>query len=100
MQFLLLAYDATDEAALPRRMAAREAHMALVEKNKAAGRARYGAAIVDESGKMIGSMMVVEYESRKAVEDWLAEEPYITGKVWDKVTIQPCKIAPPFLPAT
>jgi uncharacterized protein len=96
MQFLILAYDATDADALNRRMSVREAHMALVEKNKARGNARYGAAILDDAGKMVGSMMVVDYESRDALDAWLREEPYINGKVWSDVTVLPCKIAPPF----
>ena len=96
MQFLLVAYDAQDENALSRRLAAREAHLALVEKNKAAGHAKYGAALLDESGKMIGSMMVVEYENQQALETWLKDEPYITQNVWDEVNISLCKIAPSF----
>jgi uncharacterized protein len=99
MQFLILAYDATDADALNRRMSVREAHMALVEKNKETGNARYGAAILDDAGKMIGSMMVVEYESRDALNAWLKEEPYISGKVWSDVIVLPCKIAPPFMPS-
>ena len=78
-------------------MAARDAHMALLEKHKAAGIVHYGAAILNESEKMIGSMMVVEYPDRAALNAWLVEEPYIIGKVWDKVAVQPCKVAPPFI---
>ena len=95
MQFLLVAYDATDPDALNRRMAAREAHLALVEKNQAAGHAHFGAALM-EDGKMVGSMMVVEYPSREALEAWLNEEPYITQNVWEDVSINECKIAPSF----
>jgi uncharacterized protein len=97
MQFLLIAYDATDVDALNRRMVAREAHLALVNINQAKGHAKYGAAILDDSGKMIGSMMVVEYPDRAALDAWLAAEPYMAQKVWDKITIQPCKIAPSFV---
>ena len=96
MQFLLVAYDATDPDALSRRMTAREAHLALVEKNKAAGHARFGAALMD-GDKMVGSMMVVEYPSREGLEEWLNEEPYITQNVWDDVSINECKIAPSFV---
>ncbi len=78
-------------------MAAREAHMALVEKHKAQGIVKFGAAILNEAEQMIGSMMVVEYPDRDALNAWLVEEPYITGKVWDKVAVQPCKTAPPFV---
>jgi uncharacterized protein len=96
MQFLLVAYDATDDDALSRRMAAREAHLALVEKNKEAGHAKFGAALMD-GDKMVGSMMVLEYPTRKALEAWLNEEPYITQNVWDDVSINECKIAPSFV---
>mgnify|MGYP000912500631 CR=1 FL=1 len=97
MQFLILAYDATDADALTRRMRAREAHLKLVDENKAKGHARYGAAIIGESGVMIGSMMVVEYPTRTALDAWLAEEPYVTQNVWSDVSIQECRIAPSFV---
>ncbi len=95
MQFLIVAYDAEDDEALARRMAARDAHLKLVEKNKAAGHARFGAALMD-GDKMVGSMMVVDYPSREALEEWLNEEPYIIEDVWDDVTVSECKIAPSF----
>jgi uncharacterized protein YciI len=95
MQFLLVAYDFDDADAPNRRLAAREAHLALVAANKAAGHALYGAALV-EDGKMVGSMLVIDYESREALEEWLAEEPYITGKVWDEISISECRVAPAF----
>ncbi len=96
MQFLLLAYDAQDDAALGRRMAARDAHLKLVDENKTRGHAKFGAALLQD-GKMVGSMMVVDYPSREALEEWLKVEPYITGKVWEKITISECKIAPSFM---
>ncbi len=44
-------------------MAARDAHLKLVNENKAKGHAKYGAAII-EDGKMVGSMMVVSRSIR------------------------------------
>jgi len=95
MQFLLVAYDADDDDALNRRMAAREAHLALVEENKASGHAKYGAALV-ENGKMVGSMMVLEYANKKELDAWLEVEPYILQNVWVGISISECKIAPSF----
>ena len=95
MQFLLVAYDANDDDALARRMAAREAHLELVKVNQAKGHAKFGAALI-EDGKMIGSMMGVDYPDRDALDAWLNEEPYVTGKVWDEISISECKIAPSF----
>ncbi len=97
MQFLLLAYDATDADALNRRMATREAHLELVKVNQAKGHAKFGAALLDDTGKMIGSMMVLDYPDRASLDAWLADEPYVTQKVWDKIDITPCKIAPSFV---
>ncbi len=34
---------------------------------------------------MNGSIMFVDYPSEEAInEEWLKNEPYITGKVWEK----------------
>jgi uncharacterized protein YciI len=97
MQFLILAYDATDAGALDRRMAAREAHLASIAEYKAKGHMHIGAALLDDSGKMIGSSLIVEFLTRAECEAWLNADPYVTGKVWHDIKIQPCKIAPSFV---
>ncbi len=43
---------------------------------------------------MIGSMMVVDYPTREALDLWLAGEPYVTGRVRERVEVKPCKVAP------
>ena len=96
-QFLLTAYDATDADALTRRMANRDAHLATIERYRQGGNMHIGAAICDDGGKMIGSCIVCEFPSRAELDAWLAAEPYLTGKVWDNVTITECKIGPSFL---
>ena len=97
MQFIVLAYDGTDGEALDRRMQAREEHLRLVKDKVEAGEHLYGAALLDEEGKMIGSMMVVEYPSREALEDWLKVEPYVMGNVWQEIDIKPCQVPPVFM---
>lgn len=96
MQFAIIARDYKDQEALSRRMAAREAHIALSNTAKEKGEQLFGAAMLNEQGKMCGSIMVVELPSRKEVEAWLAIEPYVTGKVWEQIEIIPCKIGPSF----
>ena len=95
MQFLLTGYDGTDENATERRLAFRDEHLKSVESRIAAGEHLYGAAILDDGGKMIGSMMVVEYASRVELDEWLKVEPYVRGNVWQNINIQPCRV-PPF----
>ncbi len=44
-----------------------------------------GGAILDDDGRMIGSATIVEFPDRAAVDAWLARDPYVTGKVWQKI---------------
>lgn len=97
MQFLVIAYDGKDNEAPARRVAARSSHLEGVEAFKAQGKHLYGAAILDDAGNMIGSMMVVEFDSRQALErEWLGSEPYVTQGVWRQIDIQPCRVPPVF----
>jgi uncharacterized protein YciI len=98
MQFLVIGYDGLDEKAGERRLAVREAHLAGVVKMKNEGKAIFGVAMLDEQEKMIGSAMVVDFPSRAAVDDWLKAEPYVVGKVWQKIDIFPARIPPMFMP--
>ena len=44
---------------------------------------------------MTGSMIVGEFESRQALDQkWLDKEPYVLGKVWEKIEITGAKVAP------
>ena len=69
MQFMILAYDCSDQGALERRMAARPAHVELRDRLRDAGHLLYGTAILDDSGKMIGSMLVAEYDTRQQLDE-------------------------------
>ncbi len=96
MQFLVIGRDGKDSAALTRRMAARPAHIALGDKMRDAGNLLYAAAICDDAERMIGSAMILEFDSRAALDNWLKEEPYMTGKVWETVEVESCKVGPSF----
>ena len=54
MQFLIIAYDGTDEGALDRRMAAREPHLVGARAMKANRSMIVGGAILDDDGRMVG----------------------------------------------
>jgi uncharacterized protein YciI len=97
MQYIITGYDGTDEKAMDRRSAVREEHLKSVERRFNAGEHLYGTAILDDAGKMIGSMMIVEYSSREELDKWLENEPYVLGNVWRKIEIRPCKVAPFFM---
>jgi uncharacterized protein YciI len=95
MQFAVIAYDGIDAGALARRMAAREAHLQLGKEMHEAGKWLYAAGILNDEGKMIGSMIVCEFPSMEEMElQWLSKEPYINGKVWQKIEIRRVQAAP------
>jgi uncharacterized protein len=96
MQFVIIAYDAKDQGAMARRMAAREAHTKAMEHARANGNMICGAALLDDTGKMIGSNIIVNYPSRQELDAWLAAEPYVVGKVWDNITVIPAKLGDSF----
>jgi uncharacterized protein YciI len=93
MEFLLVAFDGTDEQALDRRMKVREEHLKKVSILKKNGEFKIGGAILDDNGKMIGSMMVYDLPGREALDAILKNEPYITGGVWEKMDIRPFRLA-------
>lgn len=97
MQFLIIGKDADDENAVARRMAARDAHIAYSDEAVKRGEQIIGAATLNaQTGEMNGSVMIVEFENIDKVKEWLDEEAYITGDVWEKIEIIPCRIGPSF----
>jgi uncharacterized protein YciI len=93
MQFLLTAYDGRDPEALSRRMEVRDDHLMKISGLKKAGEFIFGGAILDDSGKMIGSMIVYDFPDRHALDERLKSEPYFTEGVWKKIEIQPFRLA-------
>ncbi len=92
-QYIIYAWDGTDEQALERRMSVRPDHFDGAYKLKANGNFVIGGAMLNDEGKMIGSTMVVQFETKEQLQQWLDTEPYITGKVWEKIDIRPFKVA-------
>jgi uncharacterized protein YciI len=52
-----------------------------------------GGAILNDEGSMIGSVMIMQFETDEALEAWKQNEPYITQKVWESVDVKPFKVA-------
>lgn len=96
MQFIVTGYDGTDENAMERRLLARPAHIELGNKLREEGKHLYGVALLDEQDRMIGSVLITEFNSREELDEWLQTEPYVTGKVWEKIEVRTCKVGPSF----
>jgi uncharacterized protein YciI len=97
MLYVVIAHDADEPGTFERRMDIRPAHMANGEKMMQAGTFLFGGAILDGAGKMAGGVLVVNFDTREGVEEWLREEPYIVNKVWDRVEVHPFLVPPQFL---
>jgi len=93
MQFLLIAYDGTDSLALDRRMKSRPEHLAKIAHIKKADQFLFGGAILNDSGNMIGSVILYEVDDRKQLDLILMDEPYLNNKVWEKIEIKPFRLA-------
>ncbi len=96
MQFLVIGKDGKDKKAMERRLAIREAHLKLGDEIEASGDRWYGCVMLDDNGKMIGSMAVLDFPSEKELDEYLKIEPYITGKVWQTVEVFKCNVKRPW----
>lgn len=84
MQFLVKAYDG--EGVLEKRMAVRPRHL---EGMKALGRQVIAAGgLLDEEGRIKGSALIMEFESRAALDEYLSGEPYVAEGVWQKIEVE------------
>lgn len=90
---MITAYDYTDDDALQRRMNIRPHHLDGARELKAKGNFVVGGAMLNEEGKMIGSSMIIQFETDEELELWKRTEPYITQKVWESFDIKPFRVA-------
>lgn len=84
MQFVITAYDG--EGMLEKRMEVRPAHLANMSKIK--GKVVCAGGLLDEEGKMKGSVMVMDFPSKELFDEYLESEPYVKAGVWQKITVE------------
>ena len=89
MKFLLIAFDGKDDGAPQRRADVRPSHLEAIMKRQEAGEIEVGGAMLDEAGNMVGSMCLFEFPDRAAFDAYLETEPYVTGRVWQDITVLP-----------
>ncbi|MET3414858.1 YciI family protein [Methylobacterium sp. 1030] len=87
MQFVIVARDAPN--ALEHRLAARGTHMEGIRARKQVGEIIDGGAILDEDGRMVGSIVMCEFPDRAGLDAYLADEIYARQRVWDDIQIYP-----------
>lgn len=88
MQFIIKAYDG--EGKLDKRMEVRPRH--LEGMNRLSEHIICAGGLLDDEGKMKGSALIMEFDSRKELDEYLANEPYVLEKVWEKIEVDPINV--------
>ena len=84
MQFIIKAYDGANK--LDKRMEVRSRHLAGMQQ--LGNHVICAGGLLDEEGKMKGSVLIVDFENRAALDAYLAGEPYVVEGVWEKVEVE------------
>ena len=92
-QYLIIAQDGKDDAALERRKNTRPIHLAGARKLKENNNFVIGGAMLDDANNMRGSIMIVQFETEDDFKRWYDNEPYITGGVWKEIEVKPFRVA-------
>ena len=88
MQFLIRAYDGAGK--LDKRMEVRPHHLEGMKRLN--DHIISAGGLLDEDGKMKGSALIMDFASRKELDDYLANEPYVMEKVWEKIEVEPVNV--------
>ena len=84
MQFMIKAMDGENK--LAKRMEVRPRHLEGMKKLRS--HIICAGGLLDEEGKMKGSVLIFDFPSRADLDSYLAYEPYVTEKVWEKIEIE------------
>ena len=83
-QFVIKAYDG--EGKLDKRMEVRPHHFEGMEKMKE--HILCAGGMLDKDGKMMGSLLVMEFENRAQLDEYLSNEPYVVEHVWERIEVE------------
>ncbi len=88
MQFVIKAYDGPDR--LEKRLEVRPRH--LEGMDRLSGHIVCAGGLLDEAGKMKGSLLVMDFPSRAELDAYLKNEPYVLEHVWERVEVEPMNV--------
>lgn len=88
MQFIVKAYDGDNM--LDKRMEVRPRH--LEGMNKIRDHIICAGGLLDDNGKMKGSVLIMDFQDRDELDDYISNEPYVLEHVWDKVEVEPMNV--------
>ena len=83
--FCVHAFDQPGRLADRQRL--RDGHRVRLRQHDHPVAVHIGGPLLDEAGQMIGTMLVIEAESRAAVEAYLAGDPYMLEDLFATISI-------------
>jgi len=86
MRFALMTQD--KPGALQTRMDNREAHLAYIAET---GVVEMAGPVLDDSGQMCGSLIVLEVEDLATAQAWADADPYAKAGLFSNVTLRAWK---------
>jgi len=95
MWYAIVGQDVPDS--LSRRLSSRPAHVARLQLLQTQGRlllaGPFPAVDAEDPGTAgyTGSLIVAEFASLSAAQDWANADPYLAGGVYERVSVQPFK---------
>ncbi len=93
MLYAIIGHDADNS--LDKRLAVRPDHLQRLEQLKQEGRLLLAGPFpaIDSADPgpagFSGSLIVAEFESLEAAQDWADQDPYVAAGVYESVTIKP-----------
>lgn len=83
--FCIHAFDRPHRLADRQRL--RESHRVRLRQHDHPVAVRIGGPLLSDSGDMIGTMLVIEAESREQVESYWRADPYMLAELFETVSI-------------
>ena len=81
------------EGTVEKRLATRPQHLARLEKLDAEGRVIVAGAMPKDpqnpQAGFYGSTLILDFESREALDIWLQEEPFLKEGIYSQIDVKP-----------
>ena len=95
--FLITCTD--NEGTVEKRLATRPQHLARLEKLDSEGRVIIAGAMPKDrenpQAGFYGSTMILDFESREALDEWLQDEPFLKEGIYGQIDVKPFNKALP-----
>lgn len=89
MKFVIRAIDG--EGKLEKRMEVRPLHFEGMDRMKE--HLVCAGGLLDDAGNLKGSLLVMDFQNRQELDEYLAHEIYVVEHVWEQISIDQMNVA-------